>query len=187
MMGIGAETAVAGIGLWIASIGTIIAVSAGIVQLLISLNTNHTREAVKQVFDSFSSDEGAYKKVYSYDPIMNREFKEIAESIESIAWWKTSWRAIVPLYTSGYRAIDPKTNSENADQTAEIIGQFVRHDVLNVTGLTSSVMSRIRDYKLALQSDADENDDGIPDSQDWLDGTIHADWQPPVNTIAYGV
>ena len=146
---------------------------------------NHTRETEKQILDAFTKEGTAYLTIYAGIPDLKEQLEGIVNDFSTLHWWKLSWRAIVPFYVAGYRITAPKTNSEDEEKTADLIAQFIQRDANNITGTTDSVMSKVRAYKQSVSTSADEDQDGICDSQQWLDGTIFADWQPSVNEKVY--
>jgi hypothetical protein len=150
--------------------------------LLVEACKNHSRETIKRILQEFAQDNEAYALYYSNDILLKEYFEEIQESSESIEWWPLNWRSVVPLYLAGFRVAKLNESDDDDEHTAEIIASLISKDYINL-GTPGAVSGHISQFKLAQRTLSDEDSDGILDVACWMDGTIHPDWLPRVQSL----
>ena len=104
-----------------------------------------------------------------------------------MSWWDLSWRAIVPLYSRGFVANRENNKNEiSYGDSAKMISKMISGSTLKSPGVyaksdygnDSEVVKYLYDFLRDQKNKTDANSDGIPDSVEWLNGTIHPEKKP---------
>jgi hypothetical protein len=189
MMVIGAGTSAGGIGIVIAAIGAIVYVTTSVVLLVKDLIEEGTYQVYKKIMEEFSKDKSTFKLIYCKDtssPSIATLFENLKKTSASMEWWDLSWRAIVPLFSAGFKAYKEDSSEVFYGESAKLIGKMIKGSTLDKKGITyrsdwskeGFVIEYIYDFLRAQKSNEDFDNNGIPDAVEWMNGTIYPDKAP---------
>jgi hypothetical protein len=192
LMILGASTSWAGVGVVIAAIGAVISVGASIASLVIDLVEEGTKQTFKQILEDFSKEKSTFEIVYKKDSRASQIpslIDELLQLSDDISWWDLSWRAIVPLYSRGFKLYREGNNAEvSYGESSKMISKMISGNTLKSRGVyaksdygkDTEVIQYLYDFSHDQKNNTDANSDGVPDAVEWLNGTINPEKQPGI-------
>jgi hypothetical protein len=190
MMTFGAGTFwVGGLGIIFSAIGAILTVGTAITLLIIDLIEEGTSQAFKQIIEDFSKEESTYGTIYCKESIagsIKTSIDKIRLSIADLNWWDLSWRAIVPLYSSGFKQYKGD-HGVSYIETAKILSKMIYRDSLlrndkayyrSDYSKEGKIVEYLYEFLQTQKNQSDFDNDGIPDAVEWVRGTIYPQRQP---------
>lgn len=188
LMLIGAGTSWGGFGIVLAAVGAVVYVGTSIILLVKDLIEEGTYQVYKQIMEEFSKDGSTFKLVYSKESSSNieKKFEDLKRTVNSMHWWDLSWRAIAPLFCSGFKAYRESGNEVLYGESAKLISKMIKESSIpkkkayyrSDYGKEYLVLDYINEFLRAQKNNEDYDHDGVPDAVEWMNGTMYPD-DPP--------
>ena len=166
-----------------------VSVGASIALLVIDLVEEGTKQTFKQILEDFSKEKSTFEIIYKKESNqIESGIDEILKLAYDMSWWELSWRAIVPLYSRGFKLYREGSGEVSYGETSKMISKMISGSTLKSPGVyaksdygkDTEVIKYLYDFSQDQKNNTDANSDGVPDAVEWLNGTIHPEMRPGI-------